>query len=223
MKKKCHNILTKKNIRQILIPNLIKPQISVKKMFPIIKRNKKNSKLKDKYDTVTYGQKLNIMEYKNRKNENKKKKESNENKPQILNILWSREIDETHLISQTEPNEDKFSSFLNYNLGKYDDEEEINLLNLDKLNININNKNYEEFEIEFDKQKSLNSIQTDKEMNDTTDISINLNLQKFMKLKANRKKNLEEKNSSNYGNIDEYSSDERLNNVYNFSTFPKQS
>jgi hypothetical protein len=51
------------------------------------------------------------MEYKNRKNENKKKKESNENKPQILNILWSREIDETHLISQTEPNEDKFSSF----------------------------------------------------------------------------------------------------------------
>jgi hypothetical protein len=74
MKKKCHNILTKKNIRKILIPNLIKPQISVKKMFPIIKRNKKNSKLKDKYDTVTYGQKLNIMEYKNRKNENKKKK-----------------------------------------------------------------------------------------------------------------------------------------------------
>ena len=99
----------------------------------------------------------------------------------------------------------------------------MNLLNLNNFTTNENYKNYEEFEIEFDKQKSVNSIQTDKEMNDTTDISINLNLQKFMKLKANRKKNLEEKNSSNYGNIDEYSSDERFNNVYNFSTFPKQS
>ena len=99
----------------------------------------------------------------------------------------------------------------------------MNLLNLDNLTININNKNYEEFEIEFDKQKSLNSIQTDKETNDTTDMSINLNLQKFMKLKANSKKYKEEKNSSNYGNIDEYSIDERLNNVYNFSTFQKQS
>ncbi len=222
MKKKCQNILAKKNIKQILIPNLIKPQISVKKMCPIIKRNKKNLKLNDRYDTVTYGEKLNILEYKKRKNGKEKKKESNENKPQILNVLWSRGTDDTHLISQTEPNEEKYSSFLNYNLGEYD-EEEMNLLNLDNLTININNKNYEEFEIEFDKQKSLNSIQTDKEMNDTTDISINLNLQKFMKLKANRKKNLEEKNSSNYGNIDEYSSDERLNNVYNFSTFPKQS
>jgi hypothetical protein len=44
-----------------------------------------------------------------------------------------------------------------------------------------------------------------------------------MKLKANKKKKLAEKNSSNYRNIDEHSSDERLNNVYNFSTFPKQS
>ena len=222
MKKKCQNILTKKNIKQILIPNLIKPQISVKKMCPIIKRNKKNLKLNDKYDTVTYGEKLNILEYKKRKNEKEKKKESNENKPQILNVLWSRGTDDTHLISQTEPNEEKYSSFLNYNLGKYD-EEEMNLLNLDNLTTNINNKNYEEFEIEFDKQKSLNSIQTDKETNDTTDMSINLNLQKFMKLKANSKKYKEEKNSSNYGNIDEYSIDERLNNVYNFSTFQKQS
>ena len=221
MKKKCQNILTKKNIKQILIPNLIKPQISVKKMCPIIKRNKKNLKLNDKYDTVTYGEKLNILEYKKRKNGKEKKKESNENKPQILNVLWSRGTDDTHLISQTEPNEEKYSSFLNYNLGEYD-EEEMNLLNLNNFTTNENYKNYEEFEIEFDKQKSVNSIQTDKEMNDTTDISINLNLKKFMKLKKKSNKYIEVKNSSNYGNIDEYSFDETLNYVYNFTTFSKK-
>lgn len=155
------------------------------------------------------------------KNKNENKNESNEKKPQILNILWSRGIDYQNLRSQTEANEDEFSNFLNYNLGEYD-EEEMNLLNLNNFTTNENYKNYEEFEIEFDKQKSVNSIQTDKEMNDTTDISINLNLQKFMKLKTKSNKYIEVKNSSNYGNIDEYSFDERLNYVYNFTTFSKK-
>jgi hypothetical protein len=221
MKKKCQNNLTKKKIKQKLIPNFIIPHVQVKKIYPIIKRNKKNSKLKYKNDTVTYGQKLNIIEYKNRKNKNENKNESNEKKPQILNILWSRGIDYQNLRSQTEENEDEFSNFLNYNLGEYD-EEEMNLLNLNNFTTNENYKNYEEFEIEFDKQKSVNSIQTDKEMNDTTDISINLNLQKFMKLKTKSNKYIEVKNSSNYGNIDEYSFDERLNYVYNFTTFSKK-
>ena len=221
MKKKCQNNLTKKKIKQKLIPNFIIPHVQVNKIYPIIKRNKKNSKLKYKNDTVTYGQKLNIIEYKNRKNKNENKNESNEKKPQILNILWSRGIDYQNLRSQTEANEDEFSNFLNYNLGEYD-EEEMNLLNLNNFTTNENYKNYEEFEIEFDKQKSVNSIQTDKEMNDTTDISINLNLQKFMKLKTKSNKYIEVKNSSNYGNIDEYSFDERLNYVYNFTTFSKK-
>ena len=57
MKKKCQNNLTKKKIKQKLIPNFIKPHVQVKKIYPIIKRNKKNSKLKYENDTVTYGQK----------------------------------------------------------------------------------------------------------------------------------------------------------------------
>ena len=46
MKKKCQNNLTKKKIKQKLIPNFIIPHVQVKKIYPIIKRNKKKFKVK---------------------------------------------------------------------------------------------------------------------------------------------------------------------------------
>ena len=90
-------------------------------------------------------------------------------------------------------------------------------------------KNNDEYEIEFDEQEKFNSIIEDKETNDTIDINTNINnnIKKFFKSKSNiNKLNLSssKKNNSNYVlNIEEFSPNEKLNNVYNFSKFPMMS
>ncbi len=229
MKIKCQNNFSK-NIKKVLIPKNPINHFNMVNIFPVIKRNKGKSNLENNCETVNFGQTFN-------KNLTKKKtiKKINNNKSnnKEVNVIWARNLKNKIIKEENEIfSELNYSNFLNYNLGniEQDFDDEFITLNIDEFTKNIiEKKNNDEYEIEFDEQKKLNSIIEDKETNDTIDINTNINnnIKKFFKSKSNiNKLNLSssKKNNSNYVlNIEEFSPNEKLNNVYNFSKFPMMS
>ncbi len=229
MKIKCQNNFSK-NIKKVLIPKNPINHFNMVNIFPVIKRNKGKSNLENNCETVNFGQTFN-------KNLTKKKtiKKINNNKSnnKEVNVIWARNLKNKIIKEENEIfSELNYSNFLNYNLGNIDQDfdDEFITLNIDEFTKNIiEKKNNDEYEIEFDEQKKLNSIIEDKETNDTIDINTNINnnIKKFFKSKSNiNKLNLSssKKNISNYVlNIEEFSPNEKLNNVYNFSKFPMMS
>ncbi len=229
MKIKCQNNFSK-NIKKVLIPKNPINHFNMVNIFPVIKRNKGKSNLENNCETVNFGQTFN-------KNLTKKKtiKKINNNKSnnKEVNVIWARNLKNKIIKEENEIfSELNYSNFLNYNLGNIDQDfdDEFITLNIDEFTKNIiEKKNNDEYEIEFDEQKKLNSIIEDKETNDTIDINTNINnnIKKFFKSKSNiNKLNLSssKKNNSNYVlNIEEFSPNEKLNNVYNFSKFPMMS
>ena len=229
MKIKCQNNFSK-NIKKVLIPKNPNNHFNMVNIYPVIKRNKGKSNLEYNCETVNFGQTFN-------KNLTKKKtiKKINNNKSnnKEVNVIWARNLKNKIIKEENEIfSELNYSNFLNYNLGniEQDFDDEFITLNIDEFTKNIiEKKNNDEYEIEFDEQKKLNSIIEDKETNDTIDINTNINnnIKKFFKSKSNiNKLNLSssKKNNSNYVlNIEEFSPNEKLNNVYNFSKFPMMS
>ena len=229
MKIKCQNNFSK-NIKKVLIPKNPINHFNMVNIYPVIKRNKGKSNLECNYETVNFGQTFN-------KNLTKKKtiKKINNNKSnnKVVNIIWARNLKNKIIKEENEIfSELNYSNFLNYNLGniEQDFDDEFITLNIDEFTKNIiEKKNNDEYEIEFDEQEKFNSIIEDKETNDTIDINTNINnnIKKFFKSKSNiNKLNLSssKKNNSNYVlNIEEFSPNEKLNNVYNFSKFPMMS
>jgi hypothetical protein len=229
MKIKCQNNFSK-NIKKVLIPKNPNNHFNMVNIYPVIKRNKGKSNLECNYETVNFGQTFN-------KNLTKKKtiKKINNNKSnnKVVNIIWARNLKNKIIKEENEIfSELNYSNFLNYNLGniEQDFDDEFITLNIDEFTKNIiEKKNNDEYEIEFDEQEKFNSIIEDKETNDTIDINTNINnnIKKFFKSKSNiNKLNLSssKKNNSNYVlNIEEFSPNEKLNNVYNFSKFPMMS
>lgn len=229
MKIKCQNNFSK-NIKKVLIPKNPINHFNMVNIFPVIKRNKGKSNLEYNCETVNFGQTFN-------KNLTKKKtiKKINNNKSnnKVVNIIWARNLKNKIIKEENEIfSELNYSNFLNYNLGniEQDFDDEFITLNIDEFTKNIiEKKNNDEYEIEFDEQEKFNSIIEDKETNDTIDINTNINnnIKKFFKSKSNiNKLNLSssKKNNSNYVlNIEEFSPNEKLNNVYNFSKFPMMS
>lgn len=229
MKIKCQNNFSK-NIKKVLIPKNPINHFNMVNIFPVIKRNKGKSNLENNCETVNFGQTFN-------KNLTKKKtiKKINNNKSnnKEVNVIWARNLKNKIIKEENEIfSELNYSNFLNYNLGNIDQDfdDEFITLNIDEFTKNIiEKKNNDEYEIEFDEQEKFNSIIEDKETNDTIDINTNINnnIKKFFKSKSNiNKLNLSssKKNNSNYVlNIEEFSPNEKLNNVYNFSKFPMMS
>ena len=229
MKIKCQNNFSK-NIKKVLIPKNPINHFNMVNIFPVIKRNKGKSNLEYNCETVNFGQTFN-------KNLTKKKtiKKINNNKSnnKVVNVIWARSLKNKIIKEENEIfSELNYSNFLNYNLGniEQDFDDEFITLNIDEFTKNIiEKKNNDEYEIEFDEQEKFNSIIEDKETNDTIDINTNINnnIKKFFKSKSNiNKLNLSssKKNNSNYVlNIEEFSPNEKLNNVYNFSKFPMMS
>ena len=229
MKIKCQNNFSK-NIKKVLIPKNPINHFNMVNIYPVIKRNKGKSNLEYNCETVNFGQTFN-------KNLTKKKtiKKINNNKSnnKVVNIIWARNLKNKIIKEENEIfSELNYSNFLNYNLGniEQDFDDEFITLNIDEFTKNIiEKKNNDEYEIEFDEQEKFNSIIEDKETNDTIDINTNINnnIKKFFKSKSNiNKLNLSssKKNNSNYVlNIEEFSPNEKLNNVYNFSKFPMMS
>ena len=229
MKIKCQNNFSK-NIKKVLIPKNPINHFNMVNIFPVIKRNKGKSNLENNCETVNFGQTFN-------KNLTKKKtiKKINNNKSnnKEVNVIWARNLKNKIIKEENEIfSELNYSNFLNYNLGniEQDFDDEFITLNIDEFTKNIiEKKNNDEYEIEFDEQEKFNSIIEDKETNDTIDINTNINnnIKKFFKSKSNiNKLNLSssKKNNSNYVlNIEEFSPNEKLNNVYNFSKFPMMS
>ena len=229
MKIKCQNNFSK-NIKKVLIPKNPINHFNMVNIYPVIKRNKGKSNLECNYETVNFGQTFN-------KNLTKKKtiKKINNNKSnnKVVNVIWARSLKNKIIKEENEIfSELNYSNFLNYNLGniEQDFDDEFITLNIDEFTKNIiEKKNNDEYEIEFDEQEKFNSIIEDKETNDTIDINTNINnnIKKFFKSKSNiNKLNLSssKKNNSNYVlNIEEFSPNEKLNNVYNFSKFPMMS
>lgn len=229
MKIKCQNNFSK-NIKKVLIPKNPINHFNMINIYPVIKRNKGKSNLEYNCETVNFGQTFN-------KNLTKKKtiKKINNNKSnnKVVNVIWARNLKNKIIKEENEIfSELNYSNFLNYNLGniEQDFDDEFITLNIDEFTKNIiEKKNNDEYEIEFDEQEKFNSIIEDKETNDTIDINTNINnnIKKFFKSKSNiNKLNLSssKKNNSNYVlNIEEFSPNEKLNNVYNFSKFPMMS
>lgn len=229
MKIKCQNNFSK-NIKKVLIPKNPINHFNMINIYPVIKRNKGKSNLEYNCETVNFGQTFN-------KNLTKKKtiKKINNNKSnnKVVNVIWARSLKNKIIKEENEIfSELNYSNFLNYNLGniEQDFDDEFITLNIDEFTKNIiEKKNNDEYEIEFDEQEKFNSIIEDKETNDTIDINTNINnnIKKFFKSKSNiNKLNLSssKKNNSNYVlNIEEFSPNEKLNNVYNFSKFPMMS
>ena len=229
MKIKCQNNFSK-NIKKVLIPKNPNNHFNMVNIYPVIKRNKGKSNLENNCETVNFGQTFN-------KNLTKKKtiKKINNNKSnnKVVNVIWARNLKNKIIKEENEIfSELNYSNFLNYNLGniEQDFDDEFITLNIDEFTKNIiEKKNNDEYEIEFDEQEKFNSIIEDKETNDTIDINTNINnnIKKFFKSKSNiNKLNLSssKKNNSNYVlNIEEFSPNEKLNNVYNFSKFPMMS
>ena len=229
MKIKCQNNFSK-NIKKVLIPKNPNNHFNMVNIYPVIKRNKGKSNLEYNCETVNFGQTFN-------KNLTKKKtiKKINNNKSnnKVVNVIWARNLKNKIIKEENEIfSELNYSNFLNYNLGNIDQDfdDEFITLNIDEFTKNIiEKKNNDEYEIEFDEQEKFNSIIEDKETNDTIDINTNINnnIKKFFKSKSNiNKLNLSssKKNNSNYVlNIEEFSPNEKLNNVYNFSKFPMMS
>lgn len=229
MKIKCQNNFSK-NIKKVLIPKNPINHFNMVNIYPVIKRNKGKSNLEYNCETVNFGQTFN-------KNLTKKKtiKKINNNKSnnKVVNVIWARSLKNKIIKEENEIfSELNYSNFLNYNLGniEQDFDDEFITLNIDEFTKNIiEKKNNDEYEIEFDEQEKFNSIIEDKETNDTIDINTNINnnIKKFFKSKSNiNKLNLSssKKNNSNYVlNIEEFSPNEKLNNVYNFSKFPMMS
>lgn len=229
MKIKCQNNFSK-NIKKVLIPKNPINHFNMVNIYPVIKRNKGKSNLEYNCETVNFGQTFN-------KNLTKKKtiKKINNNKSnnKEVNVIWARNLKNKIIKEENEIfSELNYSNFLNYNLGniEQDFDDEFITLNIDEFTKNIiEKKNNDEYEIEFDEQEKFNSIIEDKETNDTIDINTNINnnIKKFFKSKSNiNKLNLSssKKNNSNYVlNIEEFSPNEKLNNVYNFSKFPMMS
>lgn len=229
MKIKCQNNFSK-NIKKVLIPKNPNNHFNMVNIYPVIKRNKGKSNLEYNCETVNFGQTFN-------KNLTKKKtiKKINNNKSnnKVVNVIWARSLKNKIIKEENEIfSELNYSNFLNYNLGniEQDFDDEFITLNIDEFTKNIiEKKNNDEYEIEFDEQEKFNSIIEDKETNDTIDINTNINnnIKKFFKSKSNiNKLNLSssKKNNSNYVlNIEEFSPNEKLNNVYNFSKFPMMS
>lgn len=229
MKIKCQNNFSK-NIKKVLIPKNPNNHFNMVNIYPVIKRNKGKSNLEYNCETVNFGQTFN-------KNLTKKKtiKKINNNKSnnKVVNVIWARNLKNKIIKEENEIfSELNYSNFLNYNLGniEQDFDDEFITLNIDEFTKNIiEKKNNDEYEIEFDEQEKFNSIIEDKETNDTIDINTNINnnIKKFFKSKSNiNKLNLSssKKNNSNYVlNIEEFSPNEKLNNVYNFSKFPMMS
>ena len=229
MKIKCQNNFSK-NIKKVLIPKNPINHFNMINIYPVIKRNKGKSNLEYNCETVNFGQTFN-------KNLTKKKtiKKINNNKSnnKVVNVIWARSLKNKIIKEENEIfSELNYSNFLNYNLGniEQDFDDEFITLNIDEFTKNIiEKKNNDEYEIEFDEQEKFNSIIEDKETNDTIDINTNINnnIKKFFKSKSNiNKLNLinYKKNNSNYVlNIEEFSPNEKLNNVYNFSKFPMMS
>lgn len=229
MKIKCQNNFSK-NIKKVLIPKNPINHFNMVNIYPVIKRNKGKSNLEYNCETVNFGQTFN-------KNLTKKKtiKKINNNKSnnKVVNVIWARNLKNKIIKEENEIfSELNYSNFLNYNLGniEQDFDDEFITLNIDEFTKNIiEKKNNDEYEIEFDEQEKFNSIIEDKETNDTIDINTNINnnIKKFFKSKSNiNKLNLSssKKNNSNYVlNIEEFSPNEKLNNVYNFSKFPMMS
>ena len=229
MKIKCQNNFSK-NIKKVLIPKNPINHFNMVNIYPVIKRNKGKSNLEYNCETVNFGQTFN-------KNLTKKKtiKKINNNKSnnKEVNVIWARNLKNKIIKEENEIfSELNYSNFLNYNLGniEQDFDDEFITLNIDEFTKNIiEKKNNDEYEIEFDEQEKFNSIIADKETNDTIDINTNINnnIKKFFKSKSNiNKLNLSssKKNNSNYVlNIEEFSPNEKLNNVYNFSKFPMMS
>jgi hypothetical protein len=229
MKIKCQNNFSK-NIKKVLIPKNPNNHFNMVNIYPVIKRNKGKSNLECNCETVNFGQTFN-------KNLTKKKtiKKINNNKSnnKVVNIIWARNLKNKIIKEENEIfSELNYSNFLNYNLGniEQDFDDEFITLNIDEFTKNIiEKKNNDEYEIEFDEQEKFNSIIEDKETNDTIDINTNINnnIKKFFKSKSNINKlniSSSKKNNSNYVlNIEEFSPNEKLNNVYNFSKFPMMS